>query len=171
MPRPAHLCECADHAWAVATAGYVAIVSACDIDLLAASNWHARGKRSGKSGGRYVKILRSRDAKPLGRVILQAESLVDHVNGNAVDCRRPNLRLATVKENARNRRTQRSRIGMKGVRLHRARWKAMIWVDGKNRHLGTFDTAQAAANAYDRAARTLHGEFAALNSETRRVAK
>jgi hypothetical protein len=44
-----------------------------------------------------------------------------------------------------------------------SKWKAQIECDGKNHHLGSFEDEKEAAKAYDRAARTHHGETAQLN--------
>jgi hypothetical protein len=52
--------------------------------------------------------------------------------------------------------------GRKGVNLYRnGKWRATIG----QRHLGYFDTAQEAADAYDRAAVEHFGEFALTNKE------
>lgn len=45
----------------------------------------------------------------------------------------------------------------------RGRWRATIKNDRKTKFLGYFDTAEAAAKAYDTAARELHGEYAKQN--------
>jgi hypothetical protein len=90
------------------------------------------------------------------------ETEVDHVNGNRLDNRRANLRLCTRAENARNVRG-RALSGFKGVTQVRARWRAVIYAEGKIHRLGSFGAAEEAAHAYDEAARRLHGEFAKLN--------
>lgn len=93
---------------------------------------------------------------------------VDHINGNGLDCRRCNLRLATFIQNNANRGIRSdSGFQFKGVNLRRFRtmdrWRAGIGINGKQVHLGHFDTAEEAARAYDRAALAAYGEFAYLN--------
>ena len=57
--------------------------------------------------------------------------------------------------------------GFKGVdRKKRAgKWCARIMINQKAIHLGTFGTAQEAADAYDRAAVSLFGEYAKTNAD------
>lgn len=92
---------------------------------------------------------------------------IDHINGIRDDNRIANLRLATNTENGRNRVVSKNnKIGLKGVcrKSLGERFTATIWVNGKNRHLGYFHTAEAAAAAYDLAAAKYHGEFAKYNA-------
>ena len=42
-------------------------------------------------------------------------------------------------------------VGYKGVYIHRKKFLAQIRIDGKTTHIGTYDTAQEAAVAYDHA--------------------
>lgn len=93
---------------------------------------------------------------------LVTEIEVDHANGDRLDNRRSNLRLCTRKENARNV-ASRSRSGFKGVMKVRSKWQAKIQVAGRVERLGSFDTPEEAARAYDVAATRLHGPFAKLN--------
>ena len=93
---------------------------------------------------------------------------VDHRNHDKLDNRRANLRVCTRADNMKNRRLRSDSVsGYKGVGgSPKGRWVAKITSDGRRLHLGTFDTAEEAARAYDGAARELHGEFALLNFNT-----
>ncbi len=89
---------------------------------------------------------------------------VDHLNGDGLDNRRANLRISTCAENARNRGLNRNNTtGFKGVSRTSHGWCAVIGLNRRSKHLGTFDAPEKAARAYDVAARALHGEFAFLN--------
>lgn len=91
---------------------------------------------------------------------------IDHVNGNPADNRISNLRDCSRRENTRNVRTHRDTAsGLKGAYRDKKRWTSRICIDGKNVHLGMFDTAEDAAKAYDEAAKKLHGRFARINGD------
>lgn len=88
---------------------------------------------------------------------------VDHINLDKVDNRIANLRQATVAENQHNKHHQSNNTsGFKGVsKLKRTgRWRSEIMVDGRKHYLGSFATAEEAADAYAVAATRLHAEFA-----------
>lgn len=98
----------------------------------------------------------------LHRFIMRAKDgeIVDHENGDRWDCRKENLRVATYSQNGANRRLE----GVwKGIFQDGNRWKARIKINGESSYLGSFETPEEAALAYDMAARRLFGRFASLN--------
>jgi hypothetical protein len=92
---------------------------------------------------------------------------VDHINGDTLNNTEANLRLCTHPQNLWNRgKNTNNRSGHKGVTWHsRARkWMAQIGANGNHYYLGLYDDLGEAAQAYDRAARRLHGEFSRTNT-------
>lgn len=96
----------------------------------------------------YAQLWWQGQSTPVHRWILGAErgdgQLVDHVNGDRYDNRRSNLRFVTHQENAANRRCS-SASGFRGVYQRGRKWHAQGKVAGRNHHLGTFATAEEAA--------------------------
>lgn len=91
---------------------------------------------------------------------------VDHINHDTLDNRRSNLRLANNSQNQGNRLKGRNNIsGFKGVSWYSRDgvYRAQISINGKGTHIGYYDTAEDAARAYDKVARSVHGEFALVN--------
>ena len=76
---------------------------------------------------------------------------IDHINGDPLDNRLSNLRLTTSSGNARNRGISSTNTsGMTGVsksRYHTKPWKASIYNDGRNCHLGVYKTKAEAIAA------------------------
>lgn len=96
---------------------------------------------------------------------------VDHVNGDPSDNRWSNLRPATARQNAQNRRPKDANFGYKGVQQTKSgRWVASIVVNGKIQKIpGTFESAYAAHQAYRAAATRMFGQFVCF--EPRRKGK
>ena len=89
------------------------------------------------------------------------EASIDHINGNKLDNRICNLRLASQTQNLGNQRGRRNNpAGYKGVTKVKWGWMARIQFQGRQIYLGLFSSAQAAHAAYCRAAVELFGEFA-----------
>lgn len=161
------------------TRGYVATVDDCDAHL-AAFRWQAKVNASGLV---HAQRARSRDeiaATPGPRIVYMHREImappvgmeIDHVNGDGLDCRRANLRLATKAQNAQNAPLRRiNTSGFRGVsritrrkRGHEVRlarpWLAQIQAHGHYRYLGLYATPEEASAAYETARAELHGAFA-----------
>ena len=86
---------------------------------------------------------------------------IDHINGMRGDNRISNLREATHAENCRNRKKPRTgRCALKGVYMKRGRFCAKIKMNGKQTHIGYYDTEKDAHDAYMAAAEKEFGAFA-----------
>jgi hypothetical protein len=90
---------------------------------------------------------------------------VDHKDGDGLHNWRGNLRECTHTQNLCNRKLFKNNTsGFRGVYLHTGDKRiAKIKVGGTLHYLGVFPNAEAAARAYDKAAREHHGPFARLN--------
>jgi len=90
--------------------------------------------------------------------------LIDFRDRNRLNCQLWNLRPATKAQDTRNRTKQSNNTsGYIGVYSTQGRWLASITFNGKQMHIGYYDTPEEAARARDNEAIRLHGEFASLN--------
>lgn len=88
---------------------------------------------------------------------------VDHEDRNTCNNRKKNLRLATNTQNRCNIPVRKdSASGYKGVNYNKksGKYRALITVNHKTKHLGMFGTAEEAAQAFKEAALFYYGEFA-----------
>ena len=141
------------------------------LDLLSEGKWYASHSGHGKW---YAKgFVKDKDGTKrrvyLHRFVMEVTSRiveVDHINGNTLDNRKCNLRLCSHRENIRNAKLSvRNKHGAKGVTIRKrsGRFRADIVVNGDQKFLGEFSNLEAAARAYDTAARKHFGEFAKTN--------
>lgn len=88
---------------------------------------------------------------------------IDHRDGNPLNNRISNLRPATQAQNGANAARKAGKPTPKGVRkLPSGRYQARIRYAEKLRTIGTFNSAEAAAQAYLAESKRLNGEFARL---------
>lgn len=142
----------------------VAIIDAADIALVCdpKRRWNAvLAKRLRlyvvrNQGGRLVYLHRY----ILG--LTPRTVMVDHRNGDALDNRRDNLRIATPMQNAQHSRPERNKGSQyKGVYWDKER---SSWAASCNyKFLGRFANEVEAAQAHDRAAVAAFGDFAWVN--------
>jgi hypothetical protein len=155
------------------TRGFVAIIDADDWDMVSRHKWaaqkggnsvYARTSIRGGDGKQYALLLH--------RLLLKSErgTFVDHIDGDGLNNIRANLRACSHAENIRNsavKTDKRKRSKFKGVGQcsGTGRWRASIEKDGSRLDLGTFDTEERAARAYDAASRLFHGRFSRNNKD------
>ena len=88
---------------------------------------------------------------------------IDHINGNRLDNRIANLRLASNAENSRNCKLSKNNTsGVTGVSYHAQakKWFAQIMFNRKNNNLGLFNTKEEAIAARKKAETQYFGQFA-----------
>jgi hypothetical protein len=153
------------------------VVDADDAPVVSRHRWHRGVSRSTAYAYTNVRALTNsgqiQTLLGMHRLILGLgygdPQKVDHIDGDGLNNRRSNLRIATNKTNRWNSAAVNgARSPYKGVNWQQfkgknGKWRAQISVDGKQRHLGLFKTEIEAAVAYDEAALELHGPFARLN--------
>jgi len=152
------------------THGYETIIDASDLELVVKYDWFARVRHKADGSIRTVYAVRSkkivRKTRMVGihRAILNAPDgvEVDHIDGDGLNNRRSNLRLASRAQNQKNKgRPISNSSGVKGVTwcAERGKWQAQISDANKHYNLGRFDKIEDAAAAYAAASAKFHGEF------------
>lgn len=139
--------------------GSEAVVDDRDYVFLSQFTWYFDGK--------YARRVEAGKTKMMHREILDTPLGfdTDHINGNKLDNRRENLRIATRKQNLANKLKFGGSSKYKGVSLFKrtGKWTAQICPDGEKIHLGYFSSEEEAARAYDKKAMELFGIFARTN--------
>lgn len=84
---------------------------------------------------------------------------IDHINGNRSDNRLINIRECSQCENNQNMVSNKNStskyIGVSWNK-ERLKWRATIYINGKQKHLGRFNTEKEAFDAYVKAKAKLH---------------
>ena len=165
MPRKIRpICVCGDVAYITLTQGHEAIIDAADVPLVQVKNWYAAVKSNTVyargEGGNATK----RHRVFIHNVIMGNSKglFVDHIDGDGLNNRRCNMRLATRAQNMRNqKKNSRNTSGLKGVSFdkRREKWYAKIKLNRIEKFLGYFASPEEAHAVYFAASRELHGEF------------
>jgi len=147
------------------TQGYFAIVDDGDYAWLMRWKWHV------VIGPHHVYAMRhSRPVKGKRHHILMHRVIcktpvgmdTDHINGNSLDNRRQNIRIATRSQNMHNRKPNKRGVSkFKGVHWHKQhrKWCAVIQINKKRHHIGLFRDERVAALAYEATAKKAFKQF------------
>lgn len=132
--------------------GYITKVSDCDYEWLSKYTWNAHIQNKGKCIYARAKIPELGKVKCLHSMILPAKAgyVVDHADTDSLNNQRSNLRYITNAENSLNTRIGvNNKSGCTGVSLEKLRNKyvAVIYINGKSKHLGRFDKFEDAKKA------------------------
>jgi hypothetical protein len=153
------------------TQGYQAIIDDEDAERVFTRRWTAQTSVK-RHNAVYAKSRTLDGSIQLHRFIMNAPTGmdVDHINGNGLDNRRINLRVATRSQNLSNIKTRRGKFGYLGVHQNvGGKFRAEVCRNYKTHRVsGSFYTAEEAALARDELAIRLFGEFASLNFEEHR---
>jgi hypothetical protein len=145
---------------------YFAMVDDEDYDIVSNFSWHFSFVKKNMP---YAKCLIEGKSVYLHRLIMQVSDskiLIDHKDGNGLNCQKNNLRTCSYSENSMNRKpfygVSSKYIGV-SFNSTRKKWIAQITKDKKHKFIGEFENEKDAAIARDIVAKELHGSFAKLN--------
>lgn len=122
------------------------------------------------SGNGYVHVIhkKTKERELLHRVVLGFKKrdgkISDHINRNRSDNRRSNLRRVSQTQNVLNRSNRKKYRGIFVKRWGKSNiaYGAVLKVNYKAIHLGTYKTEEDAARAYDKEAIKRYGKNACL---------
>lgn len=152
---------------------YFAMVDDEDYEYLNIFYWSVKKSTKTMYSGRYAQNCNVKTFIYMHRLILgvtDSKIFVDHKDHDGLNNQRSNIRVATPSENKKNVQPH-GKSKYLGVNLDRftkknkeySYWRAQIFLNGKNKNLGRFNSETDAAKRYDSAAKFYHGDFANLN--------
>ena len=151
--------------------GYVALVDEQDMPRISLHAWWILKKKR-KDGSLYLRAFTTIKRKTIlmHRFILEAplDAQVDHLDFDALNNRRANLRICNGSQNSAHNRAC-GKLGFRGVSLRhhtkdgRPRYRAEVSHHGVVTRGALYDEPIAAAREYDAIASKIHGKFAFIN--------
>lgn len=135
-----------------------AIIDSSDVKLARKYKWYL------SNNGYAITRINRKKQLFLHRLIMNPpnDMQVDHINRNKLDNRRCNLRICTHQQNLFNTKIRSDNTsGVTGVSFDnkREKWRARIYANKKDMHLGYFDTFEDAVIARYKAEKKYFGDF------------
>jgi hypothetical protein len=147
--------------------GLVALVDDADFAAVSAFKWHTlKCKRHVYAARNVYRADGTRTLLLLHKFLMPEAALVDHEDGNGLNCSRQNLRAATRSQNQQafcHKRKGTSKFRGVNLRRRKGTWVARIQTPTGRLYLGDFELETDAARAYNIAAKQLFGKFASFN--------
>ena len=97
---------------------------------------------------------------------IDADMVVDHINGNTTDNRISNLRVCSAAQNSQNAKKKQN--GLRGAFFHKSTKKYQSAI---RLHLGTYETAEEANAAYEAMAEIIQKEYYLPNGKRPTVSR
>lgn len=150
------------------TKNKVVLIDDSDYSWLTQWKWYVKEKKTESGNTYYAAREENGETILMHRIIMNTpDNLeVDHKDRNGLNCQRYNMRNCTNQQNGCNRKAWGSSkyLGVSVVeRKGGIKYRAIIQVNRRAKHLGYFSNEILAAQVYDEAAKQYHGEFANLN--------
>lgn len=141
------------------------IIDLEDVDIVNNYMWYGSKSSNGKSI--YARTnINEKKWNVTQFIFNNKKNIYDHIDGDPLNNRKTNLRLCSNIENARNRTKSQTKIYSSnyiGVCRIKAGWRACVWKNGKTLWQKSFKTEVEAAEARDKKATEVYGEFAKIN--------
>tara|TARA_R110000796_G_scaffold9452_10_gene32215 strand:- start:872 stop:1411 length:540 start_codon:yes stop_codon:yes gene_type:complete len=174
VKKPREISIIGDKAFVPLTQGFCAVIDADDLGKVEGYCWHVFIDKSNIYARRTAHLDDgTKKTIQMHREIFGCDEVpvVDHRDGNGLNNIRANLRACTQVQNARNLKKYKSNsTGFRGVQPHgKGKFRAQIRNNKKLVHLGIFETAELASQAYETAKSDLHGEFVRPNFQAKPV--
>lgn len=138
-----------------------------DLEKISICTWYGKNGKWDK----YARgMIKGKEIKMHRLILGETNPLIhiDHINGDTYDNRKTNLRKVSNSENHMNQKTRKDSITkLKGVQKEGNHFIARIGAAGKIR-IGSYQTKEEAAQAYDIEALKRYGKYAKLNFEEKR---
>ncbi|HEV3223889.1 MAG TPA: HNH endonuclease [Puia sp.] len=150
------------------TKGKFAIIDFEDLEFVMRYKWHLGSRIRSQYA---IKVLGKGDGKKYLRMhnyIMNCPNgkVVDHIDGDGLNNKKANLRICDDGQNKCNRKkssTTKNRFKGAIFRERNNRWICQITHKKKRYYVGEFKTEIEAAQAYNKKAKELFGDFSNLN--------
>lgn len=127
--------------------------------------WYGMIPKKNRNGIIYAAARVDKKSVLLHRFLLEPEKTeqVDHIDGDGLNNRLKNLRIASRAHNSQRARKAPSRSGYIGVYAHKKKFNVRVSKENKTYCLGTYADPRKAARVYDSWVRKNYGKHARLN--------